>query len=101
MCWIGRGTSRTLERRTHLRAMTKKQTDATHPNAAAFPPIGGPALQALATAGIRSLSALAQWSEGDLLQLHGMGPKGVRLLKEALAAQGRRLRAPESGASAR
>jgi hypothetical protein len=73
--------------------MTRQQTDATHPNAAAFPPIGGPALRALATAGIRSLGALTRWSEHDLLQLHGMGPKGVRLLKEALAGQGRRLRA--------
>jgi predicted flap endonuclease-1-like 5' DNA nuclease len=81
--------------------MAKKPTDATHPNATAFPPIGGPALRALATAGIRSLSALAHWSERDLLQLHGMGPKGVRLLKEALVKQGRQLRASERGASAR
>lgn len=72
--------------------MATKKSDTTHPNAEAFPPIGGPALRALATAGIRSLSALAQWSERDLLQLHGMGPKGVRLLKAALATQGRSLR---------
>ena len=71
--------------------MTTK-TEATPPNAGAFPPVGGPALRALARAGIRSLSELAQWSERDLLQLHGMGPKGVRILREALAAQGRRFR---------
>ena len=64
----------------------------THPNAAAFPPIGGPALRALATAGIRSLAELAAWRERDLLALHGMGPKGVRLLKAALSAEGRTLR---------
>ena len=69
-----------------------KRTDATHPNAAAFPPIGGPALRALATAGIRSMSQLANWSERDLLQLHGMGPKGVRMLEEALVAEGLSLR---------
>jgi hypothetical protein len=66
----------------------------THPNAEAFPPgLGGPALRALATAGIRSLSGLSRWSEFDLLELHGMGPKGVRMLKAALAEEGRHLRA--------
>jgi hypothetical protein len=67
--------------------------EATHPNAAAFPPIGGPALRALAHAGVRSLAELAAWRERDLLALHGMGPKGVRLIKTALAAEGRALRA--------
>jgi len=66
----------------------------THPNADGFPPgLGGPALRALATAGIRSLSGLSRWSEADLLALHGMGPKGVRILKTALAEHGRHLRA--------
>ena len=72
--------------------MTKKP-HTTHPNAAAFPPIGGPALRALANAGIRSLDQLAKWSERDLFELHGMGPKGARMLKEALEAEGRRFRA--------
>lgn len=62
----------------------------THPNAPAFPPgLSGPALRALASAGIRSLSAVAKWREPDLAKLHGMGPKGVRILKKALAAEGR------------
>lgn len=72
--------------------MTRK-TEMTHPNAAAFPPVGGPALRALANAGIRSLSQLAKWTERDLLELHGMGPKGVRMLREALEAEGRRFSA--------
>lgn len=62
------------------------------PNVAAFPPVGGPALRALSHAGIRSLGELAKWSERDLLELHGMGPKEVRILEEALAAEGRKLR---------
>jgi len=65
-----------------------KQSEVTHPNAAAFPRIGGPALRALATAGVRSLRELTSWKERDLLDLHGMGPKGIRILKDALAAQG-------------
>lgn len=67
--------------------------DSTHPNASAFPAaLSGPALRALAHAGIRSLSQLAQWTEADVAALHGMGPKGVRLLREALATQGRHFR---------
>lgn len=72
--------------------MARTKTDATHPNAEAFPPIGGPALRALARAGIRSLAGLAQWKERDLLDLHGMGPKRVRMLKRALGGQGRHFR---------
>lgn len=67
---------------------------ATHPNAEAFPAgLSGPALRALAHAGIRSMPQLAERSESEVAALHGMGPNGMRLLKEALAKQGRRLRA--------
>ena len=61
----------------------------THPNAEAFPPgVGGPVLRALAKAGIRSLNGLARWRERDVAALHGVGPKGVRILKAALAQRG-------------
>jgi hypothetical protein len=59
-----------------------------------FPSIGQPALQALRHAGVTRLEELAEWREADLAALHGMGPKGVRLLAEALAAVGRGFRAP-------
>lgn len=66
----------------------------THPNADAFPAsMSGPALRALAHAGIRSLTQLAQRPESEVAALHGMGPKGMRILKEALARRGRRFRA--------
>ena len=67
--------------------------DATHPNEAAFPVgLGGPALRALAGAGISSMAQLARRSEAELSRLHGMGPKALRILKTALAQQGRQLR---------
>ena len=67
-------------------AMRKPKPEKTHPNAAAFPAgVGGPVLRALATAGIRSMRGLTRWTERDLAALHGMGPKGIRILKEALA----------------
>jgi predicted flap endonuclease-1-like 5' DNA nuclease len=70
-----------------------RQTDATHPNAEAFPRgLGGPVLRALAHAGVRSLGELARWSEAELAALHGVGSKGIRILKDALAVQGRHLR---------
>lgn len=69
--------------------------DATHPNASAFPAgLSGPALRALANAGVRSMAALSQWTVEDLAALHGMGPKGVRLLQEELAAQGKQFAPP-------
>ena len=57
-----------------------------------LPPIGRPATRALAAAGITDLDAVASRSEADLLALHGVGPRAVRLLAEALAARGQSLR---------
>jgi DNA-directed RNA polymerase alpha subunit len=69
--------------------------DSTHPNRDAFPRgVSGPALRALANSGIRSIDALAQWTEADLARLHGMGPKPLGLLKVALEERGRGFRAP-------
>jgi DNA-directed RNA polymerase alpha subunit len=47
-----------------------------------------PALRALASAGITRLEQVTRRTEAELLALHGMGPKGIRVLKEALAARG-------------
>lgn len=55
--------------------------------------IGQPALRALASAGYQNLEQLANVSESDLLKLHGMGPKALRILREALAANGLAFRA--------
>ena len=62
----------------------------THPNASAFPKgLSGPALRALAVSGIRSLDQLAGFTERDVSRLHGMGPKGVTMLRDALLAAGK------------
>jgi hypothetical protein len=53
-----------------------------------LPRIGAPALRALAGAGYTELGQLAGVSEAELSRLHGMGPKALRLLREALAARG-------------
>jgi hypothetical protein len=67
--------------------------EATHPNADAFPAgLSGPALRALAHAGIRSMTQLSQYTAAELAQLHGMGPKAIRTLSSALAVQGQQFR---------
>ncbi|WP_067489759.1 helix-hairpin-helix domain-containing protein [Actinomadura hibisca] len=50
--------------------------------------IGAPATRALTGAGYRSLEQFAEVSERDLLKLHGVGPKAVRILRETLAERG-------------
>jgi predicted flap endonuclease-1-like 5' DNA nuclease len=66
---------------------------ATHPNADAFPhAFSGPALRAPSHAGLRPMAQLAQRSEDDVLALHGIGPKAIRLLREGPAKQQRHFR---------
>lgn len=55
-----------------------------------------PSLRALLDAGYDSLEAVAAATPRQLLDLHGMGPKGVRLLGEALAARGMSFAAEEA-----
>lgn len=50
--------------------------------------IGRPATQALEAAGYSRLEQLTEVTEKELLKLHGMGPKAVRILRETLEAKG-------------
>jgi hypothetical protein len=50
--------------------------------------LAAPARRALASAGYTHLAQLCLLSEAELLRLHGMGPKAIGQLREALAAQG-------------
>ncbi|NGN63343.1 hypothetical protein G5C51_05405 [Streptomyces sp. A7024] len=54
--------------------------------------IGKPATRALLGAGVRTLEQVARYTERELLDLHGVGPKAVRVLAEELARQGKALR---------
>ena len=47
-----------------------------------------PAHRALLGAGIGSLELLAAFPEAKIAALHGLGPNGVKVLREALAARG-------------
>ena len=50
--------------------------------------IGAPATRALAAAGNTRLSQLANVPAVELGKLHGVGPKALRLLQEALTQRG-------------
>ena len=58
----------------------------------ALPNIGKPATRALAAAGITTLEQVAKLSESTLLAVHGVGPKAIRVLRDALAAAGKQLK---------
>ncbi|HEY1085599.1 MAG TPA: DUF4287 domain-containing protein [Candidatus Saccharimonadales bacterium] len=48
-----------------------------------LPFIGAPAKSALAEVGVTKASQLKQYSQKELLAIHGVGPKAIRLLQEA------------------
>jgi hypothetical protein len=50
--------------------------------------IGAPARRALEAAGYNRLEQLAGVREAELMKLHGMGPKAMSVLRDALAARG-------------
>lgn len=62
------------------------------PLASSAPPlpggIGAPAGRALARAGVATLADLARLREQQVAALHGVGPKAVARLREALAEHG-------------
>lgn len=50
--------------------------------------IGAPATRALTAAGLTRLEQLDGMARRELLALHGVGPKAVRILDEALTERG-------------
>ena len=53
-----------------------------------LPRIGAPATRALTSVGITRLSQLTDHGAEELLKLHGMGPRAIKILRQALADQG-------------
>ena len=60
----------------------------TSPDAGLPGNIGAPATRALTAAGYTRLSQLANVPVAELKRLHGVGPKALRLLQEALEQHG-------------
>ncbi len=72
--------------------MTKEKE--TNGGGILVPGLSQPAQRALKAAGYTRLEQLAGVSEADLLALHGVGPKAIAALRQALAAQGLALAEP-------
>jgi predicted flap endonuclease-1-like 5' DNA nuclease len=53
-----------------------------------LPALGAPATRALAGAGITRLSQVTERTAAELAALHGVGPKAIGLLQQALAERG-------------
>jgi hypothetical protein len=58
------------------------------PETGFFSLLSAPARSALEQAGITTLTALSQYSEREILKLHGMGPKSLPTLRKALGDAG-------------
>jgi len=52
------------------------------------PSIGNVAARALSLHGFTTLTALTAASERELLDIHGVGPKAIRILRDRLAERG-------------
>jgi hypothetical protein len=71
--------------------MVKQESKKVSPAVnAPFPKgVSQPAIRGLASAGYTHIDQLAGVSEKHLATLHGMGPKALRIIGEALRAQGK------------
>ena len=63
------------------------------------PGLASPARRALAAAGISRLEQFTKISEAELLKLHGMGPKAIRTIKEAMSKHGLTLAGSDESSS--
>ena len=62
---------------THLKGQTSD-----------LPKTSAPAQRALDAAGIASLEQLSKFKQSEIAKLHGMGPKALGILQQALADKG-------------
>lgn len=69
-------------------ALRQADSGAAPPDSDLPESIGRPATRALLGAGILNLDDVAARSDDELLALHGVGPRAVTLLREAIASRG-------------
>jgi hypothetical protein len=51
--------------------------------------VASPAIRALASVGVTRLDQAARFTKAELLALHGIGPKAIRLIEAELRARGK------------
>lgn len=86
-------THRAPTRLAALPSAPAEQAPAEHAPAGDLPAASGkPATRALTLAGLTTLDQVATRTEAELLALHGVGPKAIRILSEELRRRGMSLR---------
>jgi hypothetical protein len=65
-----------------------RRTQVFNEDGTGFPKLPSPARRALSGAGYTHLDQLAQVSESELEELHGMGPRAIATLRLALDERG-------------
>ena len=53
-----------------------------------LPKIGAPATRALNSIGVTTVEQLARYTEAEILELHGVGPRAIRILAPVMAELG-------------
>jgi hypothetical protein len=76
-------------------AMTHEKLD--EPEIDLPPGLAKPALRALRAAGYTRLEQFTAIKEADLSKLHGMGPKAIGVIRNALNARGQSFAGPRDG----
>ena len=61
-----------------------------------LPHIGNPARRALAEIGVTTMSQVSMLGKSELRRLHGVGPKAIAILEQALGDRGQTFREPEA-----
>ncbi|GAA2065232.1 hypothetical protein GCM10009801_10370 [Streptomyces albiaxialis] len=93
--WFGRAPKRLAASLAEAEAAADGSADGASAHEGDLPGgIGRPATRALFGAGLTTLERVAGRTEAELLALHGVGPKAVRILKQTLAERGLALRSP-------
>ena len=85
--WVERAlaAARRKKRKPESKKVSSKRSSASTD----LPPgLSQPALRAFTAAGYTRLEDFARVSEKELLELHGVGPKAIRILRPALAERG-------------
>ena len=70
------------------RPVPRNGGDVTAADDGALPRIGAPATRALTAAGLTTLKQVSGTTERKLLAMHGVGPRAIRILREALSERG-------------
>lgn len=86
---VAENLAKAAAKQSKKKSMSKKAKTAPNQVADIWPNgVAAPAQRALAAAGYTSLEQLAAVTETELLDMHGMGPKALGVLRAALQAQG-------------